>query len=232
LPGELVPGDDISPEGRLPLADWRARAFPGPPDESCVVVDGGLSDPRALAAAAVAAGPSDHALLATDELLLVSSTRPQPLRGLECPVTDPVTFALRDGRSSARFPRLPGWSAGDAARRAVAEHRSWLCAWGPEPDPSRRALGLLLTAARAALFMESVERGRPALPLTAAATVDALGDSTAAAALEELRSRRRPSPDVVAATAGLVSSLSPYAAAAPKPARPAGFRPASRSPRT
>src|SRR4029078_11754709 len=94
---------------------------------------------------------------------------------------------LADGRAVARFPELAGWSAVHCARRAVAEHRAWLSADGGAypphgwvgmqsaySEPSMRTMGLLFTAARAALFLESIDEGRPELAVTVAGVADCL----------------------------------------------------------
>src|SRR5262249_15561968 len=98
------------------------------------------------------------------------------LRSIQFAASDPVSFALLDGRRTASFPRVPGFAAPDSARRAVHEHAAWLASWtsnGPQPDA---ALDLLFTAARAALFLESVGDDEALLPLTAEATVAFLGE--------------------------------------------------------
>ena len=89
--------------------------------------------------------------LRADQLLL----RPLPsggrgrLRTVQCELTDPVSFALARADRTARFSNARGWSIQDTASRAVAEHRAWLDAGAEEHDGT--ALGMLITAARAAL---------------------------------------------------------------------------------
>ena len=145
-----------------------------------------------------------------------------PLRGVQSAVTDPVSFAVLDGEPAASFPALPGWSARDCARRAVAEHRSWLAAQPERLYPNDRALGLLLTAARAALFLTSLETSSPSLALTAAATAEALAEdadgrsaAAAEAGLAELVAcrggTREPAREVVEALRAAVEGLPPYA---------------------
>jgi hypothetical protein len=106
----------------------------------------------------------------------------QRLRAVQCPPTDPVSYALADGESTARFPDVAGWSIRDVARRSVAEHAAWLA---EEGDRGRtRAgteLGLLITAARGGLLWEGVETGEPELPLTVDATLELLAASAAGA---------------------------------------------------
>jgi hypothetical protein len=143
-------------------------------------------------------------------------------------VTDPVSFALAEGRAVADFPNVRGWSAQDGARRAVAEHAAWLRA-APAPvagtEPREFAGGVLarlLTAARAALFLESVTGGgRPELPLTLTETARQLAARSEGAAaiahdgLERYRAfaihRTPPPPETLAAVRGLVHGLPGYA---------------------
>jgi hypothetical protein len=109
------------------------------------------------------------------------------LRAVQCQPTDPVSTALADRRTVARFPELAGWSAIDCARRAAAEHRGWLAAHGgvypPHgwvgvqsgcDEPTARSVGLLFTAARAALFLESIVEGDPELAVTVAGVAERL----------------------------------------------------------
>ena len=116
------------------------------------------------------------------------------LRGVQCPPADPVSFALADGKGVATFPDVAGWSARDCARRAVAEHRAALSARGSVVPPrgwvsaqmggvpqAASRLARLLTAARAAVFLESVESASPELPLTVGATARALSAGRRAA---------------------------------------------------
>jgi hypothetical protein len=131
------------------------------------------------------------------------------LRAVQCAVTDPVSFALLDGQSTAGFPDVRGWSAADTANRAVAQHRTWLSA----PEPPGRALGRLFTAARAALFHRSLREGEPRLALSAAATAHALGGVDQA--LEAYRAYREravePPPDTIEAMRRVVLALPGYA---------------------
>jgi predicted nucleotidyltransferase len=185
----------------LPLVDWRARTVPPIPDEVFRVTEADPSDPVALAAAALTEHRGEYQALRGDRLLIFPAVRAEgrsrgsepeegsarfnrvKLRGIQCPPTDPVSFALANGETSAVFPNVPGWSAHDCAGRAVAEHAAWLAAGHTDGDvrgwisaqttgapPSAVSLGRLFTAARAALFLESLP-GRPRLALT----VDAVG---------------------------------------------------------
>lgn len=176
--GDLPSGD----AGGLPLTDWRALAWSWPLDERLEHDPGDAGDPAALAAAARRAAPGLQPVLRHGHLALLPVADIAGgwgrLRAVQNALTDPVTFALLDGASTAQFPDAPGWSAEHWARRAVAEHRGWLAALPADLDPlpMARPIG----AARAALFLESVEEGEPCLPLTAAATLRALAERGAA----------------------------------------------------
>lgn len=169
----------------LPLVDWRSVVWPSIPDETFVLMPGDPSDPDELAAASPAETGPYRTLRADGLLFTPHGPRRADLRGVQSAVTDPVTFALLEGFDVAEFPNVPGWSAQDWARRAVAEHRAWLRdarehaeltvrEW-PDREARRasrdvRTLGRLFTAGRAAHFLETGE-----LPLSAAGVADVLG---------------------------------------------------------
>jgi len=156
------------------------------------------------------------------------------LRGVQCAVSDPVSFALAAERTHADFPNVGGWSVRDVARRAVAEHHAWfglqsgespqVRGWmDAQPDPSAATvatLGRLFTAARAALLAESVDGGSPELPLTVAAVAKALShrnsgarsivDAAHGAYREGCVGGSSPRADVVAAFAAAIRRLPPY----------------------
>jgi hypothetical protein len=157
--------------GLLPLADWRALVWSFPPDEGLAPVCAARPDPVLLGHAALVCNDGAYVGVRLDDLLVVPTLKRSRMRAVQCATTDPVTFALMAGRSSAAFPDVPGWSARDTARRAAAEHLGWLADGCPGPDRDRRLAG----AARAALFLESVERGAPELLLTVAAVEERLG---------------------------------------------------------
>lgn len=200
----VQPGKIIRP---LPLVDWRALAIPGLPDETFASIDGDVSSPSFLGAAALAGNAGTYPLLEVENLLLLPSTAVAKftgatdrqirwaawgrgkLRAIQCAATDPVTYALAHAAKTASFPELRGWSARDVARRAVAEHRAWLelepgrtpppvRGWiepqEPSTAPTIRSLARVLTAARAALFLGSIERGMPQLTITLAAVTKQL----------------------------------------------------------
>src|SRR4029079_16223372 len=171
------------------LADWRARAVPRMPDETMVLIETNAVDPAFLAATANADNGDTIPAFRYNSVLFMPTTNSERgiLRAVQCEPIDPVSIALTDGRAVARFPELAGWSALNCARRAVAEHRAWLSASGgayPPPgwvgmqsacsEPSMRTMGLLFTAARAALFLESIDEGRPELAVTVAGVAGCL----------------------------------------------------------
>jgi predicted nucleotidyltransferase len=207
--------------GLVPLVDWRARAAPIVPEESLALWDADPCDPEAVASAAGASSRVLYPALRSDRLLVlpVADRAQAKLRGVQCAVTDPVSFALEGGATAAQFPDVAGWSAPDSARRAVAEHARWLDGDRGEPAAPRLELAMLLTAARAALFLESVEAGSPELAVTLDAVVERLGardgraGDLAAEALAQWRSTRGR-PDVLDLVHGLrqvVRELEPFA---------------------
>lgn len=208
----------------LPLADWRGIACPRTPDDTFAPLTADAADPAAfLAAAALSQGP--YPTLLADRLLI----RPgygfvrTGLRAIGCRTTEPVSFALLERRPVASFPNLSGWSVADTARRAVAEHRAWL-----QPrdraggrNAAGRELGMLLSAVRAALPLESVVAGSPELPLTLIAAGRTLATrspttrTTLDDALGQYRAfsdkRAKPSPAMLTAMRKLVVDLPAYA---------------------
>jgi hypothetical protein len=233
------------PAEGVALLDWTALVLPRPSgrtgvvEERLVVGYDDPTDPAALTTAA-ARGRIDCVPALRHGSLLIEPTFEAwgygRLRQAQCRSSDPVSAALLDGRAHADFPDLPGWSARDWARRAVAEHRAWLFAresqgtgpqsWvGPRPasvSTASTTLGLLLSAARAALFLESVEQGSPTLalslgdvPAALAARGRRLGDAAeACAALDSDRGNwLPPPPKLVARFRAEVESLPVYASA-------------------
>lgn len=163
----------------LPLVDWRALVWPSAPDEAFAPVPGHPTDLTTLGAAAVAGRAGPYAALRDGDLFVLPAPlkRRTLLRAVQSPVTDPLSFALLDGAPVARVSRAPGWSIHDTAIRATAEHRAWLEAGGATGDATVDALGLLFTAARVGLLLESLESGQPELALTVAAVAESLGAS-------------------------------------------------------
>jgi hypothetical protein len=229
------------PAEGVALLDWTALVLPRPSgrtgvvEKRLVVGYDDPTDPAALTAAA-ARGRVDRVPALRHGSLLVEPTfevwGSGRLRLVQCRSSDPVSEALLDGRAHADFPELSGWSARDWARRAVAEHRAWLFAgesqdagpqkWlGPRPasvSTAATTLGLLLSAARAALFLESVEQGSPTLALTlgdlpaalAARGVGLADAAEACAALDAGRGNQVP-PKLVERIRAEVESLPVYA---------------------
>lgn len=205
-----------------PLADWRALAWPRYPDESFVILSGSPADPAKVAACSeVERGP--FPTLVADGLLVRPSedVNRAHLRTLQCRISDPVSFALLDGAEVARFPCMPGWSPHDWARRATAEHTAWLASAGRPLETSGHVMGMLVSAVRAALFLESVEAGEPKLPLTIASTLEALAlrseserdtaEAVAEAYADFAASRRAPPATTFRELERVVRRLSPYA---------------------
>ena len=129
-PPRLIGAEGAHPPAGLPLCDWRALAFPPPPDESFVPLPGDPGDPAVLAEATAAQrGRSYGAFRAGGIMVLAAPGHPLERtrqRAIKCPASDPASFALAEGSRIARFPNVRGWSAADTARRAVAEHRARL----------------------------------------------------------------------------------------------------------
>ncbi len=193
LPGASL--ESIPPGSRpLPLLDWRARVRPRLGDEAFVLLGSSPSSPDLLAGAAREFAPGVYAALEGEGLLVLpaASGGASEMRSVQCAATDPVSFALVEGRDVATFPDVPGLSSLDSARRAIAEHRAWLEANDAElragttgSDVTR--LVMLLSAARATCFAESLREGDPELALTLEAAAELLSarDPGAAVAVEE-----------------------------------------------
>jgi hypothetical protein len=201
----------------LPLVDRRALTGLSLPDETFSVTDADPADPAALATAAVAGRAGPYPALPALELMLLPTNvliHRGLLRAVHCRASDPVTFALADGSPTAAFPDTPQWSARDAATRGVAEHRARLAANHDRVPGGPAPLGMLFGAARAALFLESIEEGDPELPLTAAAVCARLGDVGAEALSSYRDSRgdgREPPASTVSAFRATVAALLAYA---------------------
>lgn len=172
----------------LPLVDWRALVIaPADPDETFAPLAGSPADPAMIARAARVQGT--YPALLTEHLMVLPAVdlwgRAMG-RSVQCPLTDPVSFALVHERESALYPSLPGWSARDTARRAVAEHRGLLAETagigvdGARADGARvggaRAIALHFSAARAALLLESLRAGEPELALSVGAIAAQLAE--------------------------------------------------------
>jgi hypothetical protein len=146
------------------LVDWRALALGR--FERLELCDGDPGSAADLRRCAALERPGVVPALRSDDVLVEPSpdmdSRPFPrgtLRSVQCALTDPVTFALLDGRDTATFSTVRGWRAEDWARRARDEARAR--ARKPASREER------LAAARAELFAESLEKGLPTLLLDA-----------------------------------------------------------------
>jgi hypothetical protein len=226
-PLEIVHAHGGPRSGVLPLCDWRGMVFPRLPDELFVPAPDDPADPDVLSRATAADGYGAYTALQTGALMLLPAARPRTgMRAVKCEPTDPVSLALVESRAAAAFPEVRGWSAEDTARRAVIEHLAWLRAGspaipGPADETGGRTLAALLSAARAALFLESVQEGDPELPLTVTATAHRLAarSETARTVSEdglgrysEFATHRTPPPDAtLAAMRALVADLPAYA---------------------
>jgi hypothetical protein len=201
----------------LPLCDWRARCFRPRPDETFVVADGSPVDSTHLVTAAARSRPGAHVVLRGPNFLVLPMTG--VLRAIQCEATDPVTFALCDGRLTAQFPNVQTWSADHSARREVAEHRNWLMA-RPRVCSPAHAVAVLLGASRAAYFLQTLREGRPILALTCDAAAQALAtlapdahDAAFAAAesyIEYRRGAAQPSQQLVTQLEAAVTKLPCY----------------------
>ena len=209
------------PAGSLtvPLADWRSRTWPRILDEVLVLLPG---EPQAelLRAAASADTPEAHPALRVDGLLVLPSLKGARLRAVQCQATDPVSFALFDGRSTARFPDLPALSASDTARRAVAEHLGWLSGPGRDPARTEQSLVRLLGGVRAGVFLQTADEGAAELDVCAAAIAERIGQELATPslgeqAIEELRCVRLhgqpPSAELLRGLRRVTEKLPAYA---------------------
>jgi hypothetical protein len=169
----------------FPLADWRSITHPHLElDETFALVPGSAANPETVADAAAASERQTHPALSGHGLLVfpAATAAQSKLRAVQCQLTDPVSFAVVDGAQTAGFPNVGRWSIPEMALHSVAEHRAWLARSASPParnagaSPPRPSLGRLLSCARAALLLESVEAGAPELALTLAAAVRRFGE--------------------------------------------------------
>jgi hypothetical protein len=208
----------------LPLVDWRGLVCPLGPDDVFVPLTADAGDSSTyLAAAALNDGP--YPTLLAERLLIRPGLRfvRTRMRVLECRTTDPVSFALLGRKRAASFPNLRGWSATDVGQRALTEHEAWLHSRSSSAAGANagQQLGMLLSAARAAVFFESVVYGSPELPLTLTEGIRVLAARSSSArvigeeALGHYRafadSRAQPPPDLLPAMRKLVLELPAYA---------------------
>ena len=205
----------------LPLCDWRGLARPRLLDESFALLDGDPGDPGLLGAAMTWQPTGPYPALRADRLMIFPCARARgQLRSARSAFSDPVSFALVGGRRVARFPNVRGFSAQDVAARAIAEHRAWLDASHGQADVEDArgdALAMLMSAARVALFAESLEAGTPVLPVTVTETARRLKERVPAVvedALEHYREfaiyRTPPPAGVLAELRKFVEQLAVY----------------------
>ena len=208
--------------GELPLLDWRALSDPAAAEERFLVLGGSPGDPARLRDLAQAHPDGPFPALFENDLMVLPSSSPRRgwLRTIQCPVTDPVSFALAAGRDVAEFPATRGWCAADVAGRAVIEHRAWFQAppgalRGSPEDPGGHTLEMLLTGARASLFLSSLREGDPELCLSveeiARRLRGAVADDAVAAHRAYISAGTDPSGALLAALRGAVEGLPAYA---------------------
>jgi hypothetical protein len=217
----LPPADHAPVVSQLPLCDWRALVRAPSPEEWLVIQPGRIDDPAALARALIRSSTGRHVVFVHDGLILHPSADAPVTRAATFAGCDPVTTALASGASTAVFPDVPGWSAADTAARAVAEHRAWLRSrprlTEAAPDRNgRQHLAGLFSAARVALFRQTIGSREPSLPVTFAETADRLaeGEPGARAAIAQAHQEHagggRTSVSAHDALAGVVTRLSCY----------------------
>jgi predicted nucleotidyltransferase len=229
---------EFGAERLVPLADWRARTSwplwrdgrvdPPLPDEALAVLAADVAEPAVLRSLAAANTSGLQPAVCWGRLLVLptASFSAWLCRGIQFEPSDPVSFALLAGEDRATFPELQGWSAADSARRAVDAHAIWLHAHSATAAPAAgTALGLLLGAARAALFEQSIQLGEPELAVTVVAAADRLASEHPGSAnlLEEASGAYRawraggeaPGGEVLAAVRQLIGRLPAYESRAP-----------------
>jgi SAM-dependent methyltransferase len=242
---ELTPPPDSTEQPHpLPLVDWRAMVCPWePPEESFAVLEGDPCDPEQLAAFSTLTARGTYPTLLQGGLMLrpTRRTRRGRLRAVQCAATDPVSFALVNGESIARFPNMSGLSVQHTVQRAVREHGVWLTELDTSVPLTFEALGRMVTAARSAFAWESLHDSKPALTLTVDATLEALAERALAIALgaresyEELRPKSGGgSPRLAAELHEVLSALPAYAGfgIARKNVQPSAVRQAGKSVRS
>jgi hypothetical protein len=229
-PGDLILADvdlarlrsplDFGEASPLPLADWRGIVVPEAPEECFVLDPGDPGEAASLGAVAAEADRGPYRALRSDDILILPGVelRRTRLRAIKCRAVDPIPYALAEGGAVAPFPDVPGWSARDTARRAVAEHRSSVLYLDSVAKQAR--LSRLLSAARAGLFDESVRGDEPLLCVTMTETARCLGarfPSDSAVAEEAIEAHRvhllrgiSPPQTTVSALAALTARLPAY----------------------
>ncbi len=161
-----------------PLADWTALVWPPGREESFVAGSAAADElPAVLAAAEASTATRFLTVLHGGVFVRPGRHGREWFRAVDFDATDPVSTAQLSGQSVACFPNAAGWSALDTASRAVAEHAAWLALPRSRTAESSGALSAhlagLFSAARAALFLNSIHDGDPALCLTFGTTAAA-----------------------------------------------------------
>ncbi len=184
-PGPLPTGDGTT----VPLLDWRAVVIPGAGPGVLVPSPGDPARRATLAEAVEQERPGRQPALLHDDVLVLPTEdqRVGPpgrgaFRAVQCPASDPVSFALLREWPTARFPAVRGWSAWDEARRAIAEHAARLRLRTTEPRPLDE-ISQLFAAARAQLLARSLAAGRPRLCTDHEAVATELAEQGVAAAV-------------------------------------------------
>jgi hypothetical protein len=188
-------------------------------DELFLPAPGGRGDWEVLGRATAADTYGAYAAFRIGGLMLLPAARSRTtMRAVMCRAADPALFAVQEGRATAAFPNVPGWSVRDTARRAVVEHLAWL---RTPHERGGETLGTLFSAARAALVLESLQDGDPELPLTVTETARQLAarSETAPAVVaeglgnyREFAVHRTPPPAAtLSAMRALVAQLPAYA---------------------
>jgi|GEM_PF-4570482 len=197
---ELI-GADTRPADPMPLLDWRSLIFPEDPFETLSVRRGSVGDGETLRRHSAREGSRRNGVL--DGPLLALPIQPDspgddrdgvhwPLRAMHGAVSDPVCWALAQGRSHALFSQHPGWSA-EAWTRIATDRLS--AELSPDVFAAARPLkqlAILTAAARAQMLRESLGAGKPALPVSLEAVAAELDsrDAELACPAELLRGDR------------------------------------------
>ena len=221
----------------VPSVDWSEPMLPRVVVERIAEVGGDPAHPRLLVTLARASHPRRRVALRSGGLLIVPVTDPWSAGRFR--ILKTASFLIRLASrcwmvaGARRFPPCARSTWRALARRAVAEHRGWLACehggegigpeWlGARPGPgalNAAAISLLMSAARAALLAESLDRGEPELPVSDAATANAIAnrEPRARAALDEAlaccEGGFRPDPATVNALRDAVARMPGLAAA-------------------
>ena len=162
----------IDADAEAPLLDWRSLPFPSDDRETLSARADSLANLRSLQASATRDTNERTALLDGRVLLMPIqpgsladrfSSQAWVMRSVQCAVSDPVSWALARGESTAMFGDLAGWSLSDWAGRAAAELALRLEERAFSDADLRRQRARLTAAARLLALRESMAEGRPEL---------------------------------------------------------------------